>query len=63
VQEGIAERLVTKLRSRMERLFGEMETAFRAPGGAWPALNVWEDEGRYYAESELPGVTALRRRS
>ncbi len=31
-----------------------MERAYAA--GAYPALNVWEDDSDFYAEAELPGL-------
>jgi len=52
-------------RSRMERLFGEMESLFGGLGriapeawAAWPGLNVWETGDAFIAESEIPGCAA-----
>jgi len=50
-------------RSRMERLFGEMESLFGGWGrfapeawSVWPALNVWEAGDSFVAEAEIPGA-------
>jgi len=51
-----------QLRNEMTRLFEEYtpftplvtRMGWRTPG-AFPALNVWEDEQNLYAEAELPG--------
>ena len=47
-----------RLRNEMDRLFGR-----RTPGGspqcspaAYPQLNVWEDDGNFFVEAELPGM-------
>ena len=37
-------------RNEMDEILGRM-----LPAAEYPALNVWEDEDKYYAEAELPG--------
>jgi len=50
-----------RLRGEMDRLFSDLFNPVHRThgGGLWeteyPALNVWEDEGSFYAEAELPG--------
>jgi HSP20 family protein len=42
----------------MERLFGGrsgVSSSHRQP--AFPALNVWQDDDKFFVESELPGVS------
>jgi HSP20 family protein len=49
---------VNRLRSEMDRLFGRW-TQRRDPRfshGGYPLLNVWEDDGHYFVEAELPGL-------
>ena len=47
----------------VDRFFSEFfgnfpETRFGAPRreGSFPAINVWDDEGHFYAEAEVPGL-------
>jgi HSP20 family protein len=42
----------------MERLFGQLPNTPRGTSGAgaFPALNVWEDDDAYHVSSELPGL-------
>ena len=44
-------------RQQMDRVFG---LGNGVPTGVAPALNVWEDEGHYYAEADLPDVPPER---
>lgn len=49
---------MTRLRDEMDRVFGRW-THRRAPflgQGAFPLLNVWEDDHHYFVEAELPGM-------
>ena len=47
-----------ELRREMDRLFdGYLGTnGSRSRPAGFPALNVWEDEDKLYAEAEIPGV-------
>lgn len=52
-----------RFRDAMDRLFADFERDLFAPAagealgaGAFPALNVWEDDENLYAEAELPGL-------
>ena len=55
---------VNSLRDEMNRLFGEFfQTSpgegrlnWRTPG-AFPALNIWEDENNILVEAEVPGLS------
>lgn len=54
---------IHQLRGEMDRLFENLVESvspwagmLRAEGGAFPALNVWEDDESLYAEAELPGL-------
>jgi len=40
-------------RSEVDRLFGRQVLG---TSGALPAMNVWEDDGAFYVEADLPGV-------
>lgn len=42
---------LSQLRNEMDQLFEDGVTS----EPLYPALNVWEDEGSFYAEAELPG--------
>jgi len=42
-------------RSEFDRLFGRQVLG---AAGSIPALNVWEDETRFYVETDLPDVAA-----
>jgi HSP20 family protein len=42
---------------QLERFAAAIAAADSRPERAFPALNVWEDEGNLYVESELPGYT------
>jgi HSP20 family protein len=42
-------------RQEVDRLFGRQAAG---TAGAVPALNVWEDEGAFYVEADLPDVAA-----
>lgn len=46
------------LRRDMDRLFGALATGNGnvAPGRGFPALNLWEEDGGYVIEAELPGI-------
>ena len=49
---------MNRLRDEMDRVFGRW-THRRVPllsQGAFPLLNVWEDESNYFVEAELPGM-------
>lgn len=43
-------------RQEVDRLFGRQ--ILSPHGAAAPALNVWEDEGAFYVEADLPDVPA-----
>jgi HSP20 family protein len=43
-------------RQEVDRLFGRQ--ILSPHSGAAPALNVWEDEGAFYVEADLPDVPA-----
>jgi HSP20 family protein len=45
-----------RFRDAMDRLFVDFEQDLFAPAGAFPLLNVWEDDDNLYAEAELPGL-------
>lgn len=49
---------MNRLQEEMERLWGQFgaEPVFGSAPGAFPALNVWEDDENIYAEAELPGL-------
>jgi len=54
---------ISQLRDEMGRLFEDFTTNWPAAlrfgglrGGTFPALNLWEDENRVFAEAELPGL-------
>lgn len=48
------------LRREVDRLFEDFTRPFNGDmfrtGGAFPALNVWEDADNVFAEAEMPGV-------
>jgi len=49
------------LRRAVDRLFEDFPFDFDSwwlSAPAFPALNVWEDEGNVYVEAELPGVNS-----
>jgi len=47
-----------ELRREMDRLLNTfLPEMFEPTGGAYPALNVWEDGERLVAEAEVPGLT------
>ena len=46
-------------RQEVDRLFGRQILSPQGVGAA-PALNVWEDEGAFYIEADLPGVAPDR---
>lgn len=45
-----------KLQEEVGRIFDSGTGRARGFGAAFPALNVWEDEDRWYVEAELPGM-------
>lgn len=45
---------MNRLQNEMNRLFGRVGNGARP--GAYPALNVWEDDEKLYVEAELPGM-------
>ena len=50
---------VNRVRGEMDRLFEHLPlTGSRRPSGrgAFPALNIWEDDDAYHVASELPGL-------
>jgi HSP20 family protein len=50
---------MNRLQGAMNRLLGEPngdEDRQRRLGGAYPALDVWEDESTLFVEAELPGM-------
>ena len=50
-----------ELRREMNRLLGGVTTgvdaARRWRGPSFPALNIWEDDERFYVEAEMPGLS------
>jgi len=51
---------VMRLRNEMDQLFnGLLEDRPNAVFGrrVFPAFNVWEDDSRFFAEAEIPGLT------
>jgi HSP20 family protein len=47
---------MSRLHDEMNRLFGRFTNGNRELSRAvFPPLNVWEDEGHFYVEAELPG--------
>lgn len=50
---------MNRLSREMDRLFGRSGAGMGRPlgVGAFPALNVWEDDNNLYAEAELPGFS------
>lgn len=52
-------REVSRLRNEFNQLFGGQTpdgAGWSALAAAYPALNVWEDEGHLFLEAELPGM-------
>jgi HSP20 family protein len=50
---------MTRLQETMNRLFGEPsldDNRYMRLGGAYPALDLWEDESTLFVEAELPGM-------
>lgn len=50
---------MNRFRNEMDRLFesfGYCDGPWPALAAAYPAVNVWEDADRVYAEAELPGM-------
>ena len=47
---------MNRLRDELDRVFGLDSAAWNRPG-AFPPVNVWEDENSFYLEAELPGMT------
>lgn len=46
------------LRDEMDQLFGQyFPEVTGGQGTLYPALNLWEDDGHFYAEAELPGFS------
>lgn len=54
---GILSERLNWLRSEMGPLFGPLFPDVAEGRVSAPALNLWEDEGRFYAEAELPGFS------
>lgn len=49
---------VNRLSDEMERIFGGRSASVRSDrAAAYPALNVWQDDDKFFVESELPGVS------
>ncbi len=48
---------VNRLRNEMNRLFGDLGMSRSLPFrvGAYPPVNLWEDDNNLYLEAELPG--------
>ena len=46
---------MNRLRDELDRVFGIDSAAWSRPG-AYPPVNVWEDENHFYLEAELPGM-------
>ena len=49
---------LNRLHHEMNRLFGRYSNGVRDLSGAFPPLNLWEDDGNLYVEAELPGFTS-----
>ena len=47
---------MNRLRDELDRVFGIDSASWNRPG-AYPPVNVWEDEHHFYLEAELPGMT------
>jgi len=47
---------MNRLRDELDRVFGIDSAAWSRPG-AYPPVNVWEDENHFYLEAELPGMS------
>lgn len=50
---------VSRMRDEMDRVFDRFSSGAArgvAGVGAFPALNIWEDDEAYHVESELPGL-------
>jgi len=49
-----------RLREEMDRVFGNFfaptDGGFASVRGAFPSLNVWEDDQAFVAEAEIPGL-------
>ena len=48
---------LNRLSQEMDQLFGHRGRGWgnQSGAGAFPAMNVWEDDDNLYAEAELPG--------
>ena len=46
---------MNRLRDELDRVFGIDSASWNRPG-AYPPVNVWEDENHFYLEAELPGM-------
>lgn len=46
---------MNRLRDELDRVFGIDSVSWSRPG-AYPPVNVWEDENHFYLEAELPGM-------
>lgn len=46
------------LRHDMRRLFGAMEGMSGDVSGVFPAMNITQDDSKYYVRAELPGLEA-----
>jgi HSP20 family protein len=48
---------MSRLHEEMNRLFGRSGNGHpESTGVGYPLLNMWEDEGHYFVEAELPGL-------
>jgi HSP20 family protein len=49
---------LSRFQHEVDRMFASVAGAARRPGLAYtyPPVNLWEDEGHFYAEAELPGM-------
>ena len=47
---------MNRLRDELDRVFGIDGATWNRPG-AFPPVNVWEDENSLYLEAELPGMS------
>ena len=47
---------MNRLRDELDRVFGLDNASWSRPG-AYPPVNVWEDDNHFYLEAELPGMS------
>ena len=48
---------MSRLQNEVNRVFGRRQNGEREfTGVGYPPLNMWEDDGHYFVEAELPGL-------